>query len=190
MKKNLLRKLISKKLNSISREERSIIEKKIQNNLFKSKVWNQADSVGITMSSSSEWDTKEIIKRAWKENKYVYIPKITTQMAFQQLKNFDELHKGKYDLLEIRHERRKVDKSKIDLLIVPGIAFNLEGYRLGFGKGYYDRYLNDFNKQSVSLLFEEIQLLKELPVENHDLPVDLIITDQGEINCLQVRKEK
>lgn len=184
MNKSILRKMISHELSLLSTKKRKQVEAKLRENLFKSKAWKQSQSIGITMNSPLEWDTKEIIQAAWKDKKQVAIPKITNQMEFQRLDCFEELHKGKYDLFEIKHKENKVTQSQMDLLIVPGLAFNAKGYRLGFGKGFYDRYLKDFSQQTLALLYEEVQLLSDIPVEAHDVAVDILITDQREIDCL------
>jgi 5-formyltetrahydrofolate cyclo-ligase len=74
----------------------------------------------------------------------------------------------------------EVDASRIDLMIVPGLAYTREGYRLGFGGGYYDRYLQNYHGKTISLAFNE-QLVPNFLVEEHDIPVSEIITNLGVI---------
>lgn len=75
-----------------------------------------------------------------------------------------------------------MDPADIDLLLVPGLAFMNNGYRLGFGGGYYDRFLKLYKKQTASLAFSS-QIVSQLPVESHDIPVQKIITEERIIEC-------
>ena len=78
----------------------------------------------------------------------------------------------------MNRKQNLVEPNDIDLLIVPGIAFDSEGFRMGFGGGYYDRFLQSFKGNTVSLAFQE-QIVSNLPKEDHDIPVEKIITDEG-----------
>ena len=98
-------------------------------------------------------------------------------MDFRKLERFDQLESVYSGLLEpIESKTNLVEPSDIDLLIVPGIAFDSEGFRMGFGGGYYDRFLQSFKGNTVSLAFRE-QIVSNLPKEDHDIPVEKIITD-------------
>jgi 5-formyltetrahydrofolate cyclo-ligase len=82
----------------------------------------------------------------------------------------------------ITDETLSVKKNEIDLQIVPGLVFSDEGYRIGFGGGYYDRYMSDYNGATLSLAFVT-QTSHKIPVEGHDIPVSKIITEVNEITC-------
>jgi len=155
-------------------------------NLFNDLGWKQAKTIGITVSRPPEVDTFQIIPKAWEQGKQVVIPKClpkTKEMEFRILEKFSQLERVYFNLYEpIVDKTKKVDPNQIDLLIVPGLAFNSSGYRLGFGGGYYDRFLKHYNNETVSLAFPQ-QLVEEIPVEAHDLPVGKIITSQGVFVC-------
>ena len=82
----------------------------------------------------------------------------------------------------IVEETTSIKKEVIDLQIVPGVVFSNEGYRIGFGGGYYDRYLTDYNGYTLSLAFE-CQTGYVIPIETHDIPVRKIYTEKREILC-------
>lgn len=153
----------------------------IAQRLFNDDDWKQASVIGITVSRFPEVDTYQIIRKAWEQNKTVTVPKCTReerQLTFRILRQFQELESvyfGLYEPIEDRTEA--VSSNSIDLLIVPGLAYSYQGYRIGFGGGYYDRFLTSYDGKTISLAFS-LQMVNQLPVEPHDLPVSKIITNQ------------
>ena len=107
-----------------------------------------AANIGVTISRFPEVDTQPIIEAAWKWENKIAVPKCireTKEMDFRLLTSFDELETVYMDLLEpIVEQTESMGKEEIDLQIVPGVVFSNEGYRIGFGGGYYDRYLKDY----------------------------------------------
>lgn len=125
-----------------------------------------------------EWDTVPIIEKAWEEGKRVAVPKClpNRKMSFYQLDHFNQLVKGMHDIPEPNPDQTIIiEKNNIDLLIVPGIVFSPNGYRIGFGGGYYDRFLADFRNETVSLASHH-QMVDQLPIDSFDIPVQHIIT--------------
>lgn len=159
---------------------------RIAGQLFKDEDWLEAKSIGITISRSPEVDTLQIIRKAWDLGKQVAIPKCnpqTRELVFRTFTRFSELEMVYSGLYEpIVSMTKEVPSDDLDLLIVPGLAFTRKGFRLGFGGGYYDRYLGENKAQTISLAFSQ-QLVAELPVEPHDLPVSKIITEEEVIVC-------
>ncbi len=150
--------------------------------LIDSSLWAKAGVVGITVSQGFEWNTRPIIEKGWEQGKTVCVPKCFPKdksMEFYRLDNFDQLETVYYNLLEPKPEAtEKVDKNTMDLLIVPGVLFDKKGYRIGFGGGYYDRFLRDFENETISLA-ARMQLVKEVPTEEFDLPVRCVISEDG-----------
>ena len=94
-------------------------------------------------------------------------------------KSFDDLISGMYGIQEPSPEKRiKMNPEIIDLVIVPGIAFDRQGGRLGHGKGYYDRFLQFTRAFRLGLAFD-CQLLKTVPTESHDVPMNAILSESG-----------
>lgn len=158
----------------------------ISDRLISSISWKQANTIALTISRGTEVDTNRIILQAWKENKTVVIPKCdpnTKEMVFRSIKSFDQLEKVYFGLLEPKiMETNAVNAEDIDVVIVPGICFDTSGYRIGYGGGFYDRYLMNFKKETISLAFS-CQIVDSIPKEAHDLPVDKIIMEHGVITC-------
>lgn len=179
MNKKDLRKNLQEQLSSISKPYYEHYSYLISQQLYNDEDWKNAKTIGITISNPPEVDTFQIIRKAWEEGKKVVIPKCypkERKMAFRKLSYFSQLESVYSGLLEpIETETEEVLKDEIDMLIVPGLAFTEEGYRLGFGGGYYDRYLKDYNGKTISLAFQ-VQILSVLPIEEHDIPVGKIIS--------------
>jgi 5-formyltetrahydrofolate cyclo-ligase len=179
-----LRKSIKAKLSEISLPQYEDQSYKIAQQLFKTDEWMEASTVAVTVSKAPEVDTFQIIRKGWEQGKRMVVPKCEPKprkLDFRELKRFSELESVYYGLLEpIVSETISVNPDEIDLVVVPGLAFSKNGYRLGFGGGYYDRFLANYQGKTVSLAFKD-QILSEVPVENHDIAVEKIITSQGVI---------
>jgi len=158
-------------------EKSSLIAKK----LFETEEWNKAKMIGITISRFPEVNTYPIIEKAWSEDKLVAVPKCLPSMRaleFYTIHNFSEVEKGYFGLYEpLPKKTEKTDAAAIDLLFVPGLAFTKNGFRLGYGGGYYDRFLPNFPGESIVLSFQE-QLVDWLPIEEYDYQVKKILTDE------------
>ncbi|MBA2173593.1 5-formyltetrahydrofolate cyclo-ligase [Halobacillus locisalis] len=182
MNKSDLRSEAKQKLQYISFQERDDIEKTLQNVFFKSEIWRESDTVGVTISQGFEWDTISIIQEGWGQNKQVVVPKCnpqTKEMQFYKLSSFDDLETVYYGLKEPDPMKTEaIDKDKIDLLIVPGLLFNQDGYRIGFGGGYYDRFLSNFQGKTL-MMASEHQRNSTIPVERFDQPVAYVLTERG-----------
>lgn len=190
--KEKIRQEAQETLKSLNNTRRSSVTQLLHDRLFDSDLWRNANSIGVTMSQDIEWDTYPIINRAWREKKTISVPKAThktRQMTFYAITSFDQLEEGYIGIQEpIEEKATKIKKQEIDLLIVPGVAFTKAGYRIGFGGGFYDRFLADYTGETVSLIATE-QLYNNLPHDEYDQPVNYIITDQGLIHCDKNRKE-
>ncbi|WML47514.1 5-formyltetrahydrofolate cyclo-ligase [Neobacillus sp. PS3-34] len=180
--KSNLRKEIKDTLRKIPKPLYEHYSWKIATQLFEESSWKNANVIGLTISNPPEVDTYQIIRKAWEQKKQIVIPKCHPKertMTFRTLTRFSQLESVYSGLLEpIEEETAAVVPEQIDLLIVPGLAFNKNGFRLGVGGGYYDRYLVHFTGATVSLAFTS-QILDHVPVESHDRPVSNIITDEG-----------
>ncbi|WP_462412222.1 5-formyltetrahydrofolate cyclo-ligase [Neobacillus sp. Marseille-QA0830] len=152
---------------------------KIACRLFQEQVWNEAKIIGITISKPPEVDTYQMIRKAWESGKQVAVPKCNPKeklLTFHALTEFSQLESVFFGLFEpIEEITKEVAADDMELLIVPGLAYSTDGYRVGFGGGYYDRFLSRYSGNTVSLAFNE-QIISDLPVENHDIPVSCIIT--------------
>lgn len=176
--KKKVRKKIKTNLEQLTDEKREEYTKQISTQLFSLNEWKRAKVIGITISIPPEVPTLHIIEQAWREGKEVAIPKCNPEnktMQFKKITSFEQLESVYSGLLEPVENTLKVMPEDINLLVVPGLAFTIDGYRLGFGGGYYDRFLSGYKGSTVSLAFE-CQLIDELPTELHDIPVHQVVT--------------
>ncbi|WP_186575783.1 5-formyltetrahydrofolate cyclo-ligase [Aquibacillus kalidii] len=180
--KDDLRKQVLSKWQSIDPLRKCKIEETLSQHLYNSQLWKRSKTIGITVSQSHEWDTKQIIKGAWKNNKTVCVPKCipsTHELDFYKIDSLDQLEVVYYNLLEPNPNlTAPVENNSIDLLIVPGIVFDRQGYRIGYGGGYFDRFLNDYKGETIALL-SNFQLVERIPMEAFDIPVRSLITEEG-----------
>lgn len=159
--------------------------------LMKDEAFQQAEVVGLTLSAFPEVDTHRLIEECWKAGKKTVVPKcepLSRAMDFRIIENFGQLETVYMKLLEpIIEKTEQVGPDQIDLLIVPGVVFSHDGYRIGFGGGYYDRYLTKYTGPTRSLAFAS-QLRETVPVESHDIPVHRIYTEYGCRDTKQVSR--
>ena len=141
-------------------------------------------------SFRSEVETHVMIKQALKEEKTVVLPRVDKErhmLLLYELKDLRELNKGYMGIPEpFVGDERQVPIDDIDIVIIPGAAFDYSGNRLGYGAGYYDALLSGRNKITpiVALAYEE-QIVDSIPAEEHDMKVDIIVTDKRIIRTAQ-----
>lgn len=177
-----LRKQIIEHMNSLSEERYTTLSEQIAFSLYAQKEWVEAKTIGITLSMENEVNTYPIIEKAWEEGKNVVVPKCnkgTRTMSFRQISNFDQLETVYMNLREpIPALTEEVGADDIDLQIVPGVAYTGRGERIGYGGGYYDRYLVHYKGKTLSLAYS-FQMVEHIPVEPFDKNVEKIITEKG-----------
>ena len=173
------------KLKELAAEEKLKLDQQILDRLYTYKPYTNAETLGLTVAMKGEINTKEIIEKAWNSGKRVAVPKCnpkTKQMTFYYLTEWDQLEKVYFGLEEPRPDKTEMcPPDEIDLLLVPGLIFDRNGFRIGFGGGYYDRYLEDYSNSTVSLAYH-FQVVEDVPTETFDLPVEAIITDKQIVN--------
>ena len=173
--------------NMISALSESDIAKKvraIENRLFEFANFLEAKIALLYVNGESEVPTENIIKRAYSYNKIVVLPAFDAKNCEMKLMKVDkfaqELKPGPRGVLEPDPDLCKnVPIDRIDIAIIPGMAFDEKGGRIGSGKGYYDRLIPKLaiTTRKVALTFEE-QIIPQIPMESHDKHVDIIITDE------------
>jgi 5-formyltetrahydrofolate cyclo-ligase len=172
---------LKEKLSQLSRQLHDDFSNQIADRLYMDDAWKKAHVIGITISKFPEVDTHRIIQEAWKQGKLIAVPKCypkEKKMSFRIISDFSQLESVFYGLLEPIEERTPfISHDDIDLLIVPGLGYTRDGFRIGFGGGYYDRYLKDYNGQTVSLAFE-LQIIPSFKKEDYDMPVGKIMTNK------------
>lgn len=187
-----MRNMVRRRLMEMDHETYLLRSGHIQNKLMQEPSIKEGETIAVTMSRFPEVETRRIIEAFWKMGKMVCIPKCdpaTKEMSFYHISDFSQLEKVYMDIEEPIIERtEQISKEHIDTIIVPGVVFNNAGYRIGFGGGYYDRYLQQFAGATISLAFDE-QLKDDIPTAAHDIPVDIILTDKKRIHACRIRED-
>ncbi|MBT9672794.1 5-formyltetrahydrofolate cyclo-ligase [Secundilactobacillus kimchicus] len=178
MTKKAWRNEIVQALHTLDPNIKQSAEAALYTKLFETAYWQSSRTIGITLSTELELATGPIIEQATLDHKQVVIPKTLPnwQMAFYPFTETTELAPTKFGIQEpITGD--PVDKSDIDLIVVPGLGFTPKGFRLGFGGGYYDRFLADYSGTTVVLALP-VQTFEqpEWPVKNHDIVIDHVLT--------------
>lgn len=186
--KKLMRNTILERRNSLTLEEISNAERLILNNLTKLPQFTNAQNVFCYLSFRSEVPTYSIVEYCRQHDKNVYIPVCmneTKEMLISKYDNEVRLEPSKYGVLEPTPDTIKIsDRNLLDIAIMPGAVFDANGYRVGYGAGYYDKFYahakKDIYKIAVAYSF---QIIEAVPKDDFDVPVDCIVTEKGIINC-------
>lgn len=186
-KKNLRHQILDKrsKLGKYEHEEFSNI---ILNTIVNSLYYKNAKTIMTFISFMDEVDTHEFIKKSIEDGKDIVVPITipeTKELKLSLVKDFKELEPGYYNILTPKEEYiRYIDPELVDLIIVPGVVFDRDGYRIGYGGGYYDRFLSkiDKNVPKIAIAFD-LQVIDKVPREYYDIPVDYIFTEKEIIEC-------
>ena len=153
---------------------------KISEKLFSLDCFKNALTVCTFISAFKEPDTIPIIERLFSEGKKVIVPIThidTNTLSLSYIDNMADLAKGTFGILEPT-VIKPANENDIDAVLVPGLAFDKNGGRMGFGKGYYDRLLANTDAKKIALCYE-FQLLDKIPTEQHDVPMDFILTEEN-----------
>ena len=181
--KSKLKDLTLRKRNSLSNDE--ILEKSdlIRKNLFNLQEYKKSETAMFFVSFGSEVNTHEMVKESLK-TKTIVVPKVMhNEIEPSVIIDFDNLvPSGKFGILE-PIEAMKIAYKNIDIVLAPGIAFDKEGHRIGYGFGYYDKFLSKVPKAVKIGLCFDFQVVEKVPKEEHDVPVDLIVTEKRVMEC-------
>ena len=175
--KSELRKQVLHEMKAISQEQKQFIDQALTEQLLQHPFYQEAKVIATYLSFPHEFQTQELIEQALKDGQKVLIPK-TYPKGRMDFVVYDpqQLVKTSFGLLEPQGDLEVVDASQIDLIHVPGLAFTREGYRIGYGGGYYDRYLEHFTGHTLSTVYP-CQIRDFIP-EDHDIPVQEVLIDE------------
>ena len=178
--KSELRKQVLQEMKALPREQKQFIDQALTERVLQHPFYQEAKVIATYLSFPHEFQTQGLIEQALKDGKKVLIPKTYPKgrMDFV-LYDPQQLVKTSFGLLEPQGDLEVVEPSQIDLIHVPGLAFTREGYRIGYGGGYYDLYLEHFTGHTMSTIYPcQVQ---EFNFENHDIPVQEVLTYEGNL---------
>lgn len=193
MDKGELRKKIKLKRENLDKNIKLRADEKIRKSLFESEIYKNSKVVFIYVNMDSEINTIDIIKELLTSDKTIAVPKVIPvslkerQMKALKINSLLQLNEsGAFGILEPSVECEDISED-VDLIIIPGLAFDINGNRLGYGGGFYDRFLRKYpNSKRVALCYD-FQIFDEIPHEFFDEKVDLIISEEKIISLEKVK---
>lgn len=181
--KDEIRSKIKIKRKTLASEEKYKFDGLIYEKIISTVSYQKANKIFIFVSFGDEVDTHQTIYKAFQDNKQVYVPKVISKkegMVAVKIQSFQDLKPGIMGILEPENVEIHEDNYEFDLAIIPGLAFDKAGGRIGYGGGYYDRFLNNVAKNCrLICIGYEFQLIENIPMEAHDIRVHGIITENN-----------
>ncbi|WP_018659610.1 5-formyltetrahydrofolate cyclo-ligase [Allofustis seminis] len=172
-------------LQSLSSSQRHFITQCLHKKILNASAWQDAHTIALTLSTAIEWDTHILIQKAWEEERTVVVPRClprTRQLQFFAIESLQQVSPGFKGLLEPSPElTQEVPLDVIDLMIVPALVCSKEGFRIGFGGGYYDRVLATYQGQTLTMMSSS-QWADNWHPQDWDRPVDYVVTEKEWIN--------
>ena len=190
--KQEIRKIAKTVLMNLTKESRKLQETQVIRYLSEIPQWKEAKIIALTKSMEIEFSTKNIVTLARSQGKQIVVP-ITfsnRQMRFAYWNPQTEFRKNPFGIEE-PIDPIWVNEEEIDLVIVPGLAYSKKGERLGFGGGYYDRFLSQGEYDRVSLAYmEQVYETALWDIEKFDIPVEWLITIEGVIHVNELLEKR
>lgn len=178
MDKKTLRREISAKKRAMTPEQIDEASQRLARQLFATEAYQNAQSIYGYLSYNQEVRTDAILRRAMIDGKHVAVPKVFgDEMRFIWIEDLSLVAPGYFDIPEPIADGPIADDD-LALMLMPGLAFDREGHRIGYGGGFYDRYLALHPDHRLVALCYDFQLLDHLDTEDHDIPVHLVISDR------------
>ena len=178
--KRSLRDHMKKLRSGMSTQEKADKDERIRKRVLGMRQYREADTLLCYVSLPCEVDTIGLIQDAWAHGKRVAVPKCREgrSMTFHLIYSLDDLQKGTFGVLEPMDERcPEITDFGRAICIVPALSYDFGGYRLGYGGGYYDRFLSRYSIPKIGIVYSQC-VRPRLPRGRFDIPVDVIVTDQ------------
>ena len=178
MFKNAIRKRIVSRRDALSALEIASLSKEVAAQFLSSAAYTAASTLALYCSIRSEVVTSGIFAAAQLAGKRILYPRtVGTTLEFVAVENLEALVASRFGIYEPQ-AGEAVPLAEIDLLVLPGVAFDVHGVRLGYGLGCYDRALAAVVRPTLAGLAYDFQVVASLPREEHDIPVDIVVTEK------------
>ena len=172
---------------TLSEQERCALDQSITQKLLETPEYAEAATVLTYVSVSSEVSTRMIIERALCDGKTVAVPRCLPghRLEFVAITSLDQLVPAPFNLLEPAKDLSALTESHMNdtICIVPALLVDAKGYRLGYGAGFYDRFLSTYSGKKICLAYQQNLSKTELPHTEFDVPVDMVITESAVLTC-------
>lgn len=188
MNKKEVRRAVLRERAKLSPELHEAYSERIMELVASTTYYKNAKTIMCFVSFGSEMDTSMIINKALADGKRLVVPIAvheTKELIPSLITSMDELEPGYFNILTPKAEFvRPIEPDEIDVILVPGVAFDHHGYRVGYGGGFYDRFLTRTRKDAKRIAIGfSLQILDQVPRESFDLPVEMIISEKGLLPC-------
>ena len=186
MPKRSLRHLMLTRRRALSDEEVVSSGQQAQNNLMDLEAFAAADCVALYAAIHNEVDTGLVCQRSFALGKRVLYPKVFGHhMVFRQVEHAGQLVRGHFGIMEPFGDGVNLEAEAADLIVIPGVAFDCRGHRIGYGKGYYDRFLQHAGPSTRLVgICHDFQLIEgDIPAEYNDIRMDLVVTERRVVLC-------
>lgn len=186
-KKQSLREECLAARKALTAHERSELDGCITQKLLTTSEYEKASTVLTYVSVSSEISTRQFIKQALSDGKTVAVPRCLPQhrLEFVAVTSLEQLMPAPFNLLEPPKELPALTEDSIEasICIVPALLVDIKGYRLGYGAGFYDRFLSTYSGKKICLAYHSNLSKILLPHTEFDVPVDMVITESNILTC-------
>jgi 5-formyltetrahydrofolate cyclo-ligase len=185
VEKKTLRKKVLAKRDVQSKAQRAKKDKLIWQRLFNTEEYQKAKTIFTFISFKSEVFTHSAIEKMLNDGKKVCVPVIPQKkgpMEARYIEKFSDLKIGLYNILEPPSSAGKASEKDIDFIITPGAVFTRKGKRIGYGGGYYDRFLSNFNGDIIAICYD-LQIVDDFGIDAWDVKIPKIITEKELIEC-------
>jgi len=177
--KRALRRQVGAELGRLGPEERAAVSAQARARLAAQPLWHTARRVLLFASLPEELDLWPLLTEALADGKRVALPRFVTETKSYEaceIRDIErDLRAGHFGIREPGPDCARLSTTRLDLILVPGVAFDLQGRRLGRGKGYYDQWLKILRGTTCGVAFDQ-QVVVEIPLEAHDVRLDCILT--------------
>lgn len=171
----------------LSEQERSVLDDRITQKFLATSEYAEATTVLTYVSVSSEVSTRMFIECALRDGKTVAVPRCLPGhcLEFVAIASLEQLVPAPFNLLEPPKDLSALTEVQMSnaICIVPALLVDTKGYRLGYGAGFYDRFLSTYSGKKICLVYQHNLSKTELPHTEFDVPVDMVITESGVLVC-------
>ena len=189
MEKKEIRHLVAQRKKEYSELQFEQMSRKVIERLLETPLYQNADTIFAYMDMPGEVKMRDFIRRCREDGKAVAVPKVmvsgtdsritAAQMHFYQIDSFDVLHEGMMNIMEPDPEKCEcLDSKENALIVMPGVAFDKDRHRIGYGGGFYDRYLALHPEHPTVAVAYEFQIFDRIPSEKQDIRPQLLVTEE------------
>ena len=167
--------MLLERRDSTSYDMMKIASNQIHKKLRKNKIFRDANKIGAYYPIGSEVLTQDIMQEVLSDGRELFLPKVKAEkIIFRKITDFSSLEKGNFEIMEPKDECP--EDNLLDLLLVPTVGISEEGVRLGYGQGFYDKFLAENKIETIALTYDK-QIIKKIPKSDHDITMNWILTE-------------